>query len=132
MNTGIIEAPHVQLLLKALLKCSTHFERLVLINETDDESQETSNMVPLQSDLLLSFVSKMTHLVALCLVGFDFNPSEVDLLEKRFAKEVTPKRPAFWFYVGPKLPKGNDTTVPRIHYYEIVNPVDAYYAPPQF
>ena len=126
-----IEAHHVLLLLKALLKCSTHFERLVLINETNGGSQGAPNIVPVQSALLLSFVSKLKHLVALCLVGFQFD-SPVDVLKKQIAEEVTPHRPAFWFHLGPKLPKGNDVTVPRIHYYDIVSPIDALNAPPRF
>jgi len=124
-----VEGAHVVLLLEALLKCSSHFERLVLIHEAGENQ---SNSMVISTDFLLSFVSEMTHLVAICLVGFHFDSIQVDVLKKRFTEEVVPHRPAFWFYVGPKLPRGNDTTIPRIHYDEIVRPVEAFYAPPRF
>jgi len=83
---------------------------------------------PLQ-DVILPFVKETTHLVALCLVGLPIDPL---ILEQQFIKNITPDRPAFWFYVGSELPEAKDHTIPRIHYEGIVNPNNPYGAPPGF
>ena len=83
-------------------------------------------------DFLLHFVKEKKKLVTLCLAGFQIDPSTVERVHQRFLKEILPLRPPLWFHLGTELPKVNDTTVPRIHYNGIVNPVDAYFAPPQF
>ncbi len=83
-------------------------------------------------DSLVSFAKKMTHLVALSLIGFQIDRPTAEHVHQRLLKEIIPLRPPFWFYLGPKLPEDNDTSVPRIHYEEMVNPIDAWNAPPQF
>ncbi len=125
------DAPHVPLFLKALLKCSTHFERLALIDKDNGCELHPNNPFE-QLNSLLSFVSKMTHLVAFCLVGFQIDRKVVEVIKQRLTDEILPDRSAFWFHVGPELPKGNDLSVPRVHYDEVINPIDAYYAPPKF
>lgn len=86
----------------------------------------------LHPNFLVPFVTEMTQLVCLCLVGFDCDPSEVEKLNQRFTDEILKDRPAFWFHIGSQLPEGNDETVPMVHYNEIVCPIDAYRAPPRF
>jgi len=124
-----MDVSHLQCFGQALLKCSSHLERLVLINKTNERDPYKLILHP---DFLVPFVTKMTRLVCLCLVGFDCDPSEVQQLNQRFTREILPNRPEFWFYVGPQLPEGNDQTVPRVHYDEIICPIDAFRAPPIF
>lgn len=126
-----MDLSHLQRFGNALLKCSSRLERLVLINETDERDDDGHKMF-LHPNFLLPFVTKMTRLVALCVVGFDYSPSEVEELNQRFTDEILIDRPAFWFWIGPELPDGNDKTVPRVHYDEIVCPIDASLAPPRF
>ncbi len=101
-------------------------------NKTDERRGTDPHQMILHPHFLVPFVTKMTRLVCLCLVGFDCDPSEVQQLNQRFTREILPNRPEFWFYVGPQLPEGNDQTVPRVHYDEIICPIDAFRAPPIF
>ena len=129
-----MDAAHLQRFGDALLQCSSHLERLVLINEKDmmKDKKDRHKMV-LLPDFLLPFVIKMKHLVALCLVGFQMKRNEVQELKRRFTDEIVPTRPAFWYYLDPQLPEGNDPSiVPRVHYDEIVCPEDAFDVPPRF
>ena len=79
--------------------------------------------------MLVSFVSQMDHLVALCLSGFRIDPNVILRVERRVAEEVCRERPSFWFYLARGRP-GNDPKIPRIHYDGIVDPIDWYFAPP--
>jgi len=90
MRDDQVDVAHLERFFKALLKCSPHFERLVLIKEMD----EGHPMIMLP-DCLLQFVKKMTHLVCLCLVGFQVDQGDVEVLKKRFQDEILPNRPAF-------------------------------------
>ena len=111
------------------LKVCTHFERLVLCVDADDWSREPSYYAPLQDSILL-FVKEMPHLVALCLTGFPIDHTFVEqLLSDQTEKE---SRPAFWFHLGPKIPKASDLSIPRIHFDGIVDPIDPFEAPPRF
>ena len=127
-----IDASHLQRFGDALRKCSPGLERLVLINKTDKRHEKNPHRMILHPNFLVPFVKEMKHLVCLCLVGFDCDPSEVEKLNQRFNGEILIDRPSFWFHVGPKLPEGNDQTVPTVHYDEIVCPIDAFRAPPRF
>jgi len=83
-------------------------------------------------DFLLHFVKEKAKLIALCLAGFQIDPSTTERVRQRLIKEILPLLSPFWFDLGPELPKVNDMTVPRVHYDGIINPVDAYFAPPRF
>jgi len=83
--------------------------------------------------LLVEFATEMGHLVALCLARFRVAPEVVCKVNQRVVREILPERPAFWFYLGDSLPKGNDDTIPRVHLEEMVDPTDiAFPVPPPF
>ena len=68
---------HLELFGQALLKCSSHLERLVLLNEkceNDDPAKMT-----LFPNFLLPFVKEMSHMVALYIIGFRWNPSQDEI-----------------------------------------------------
>lgn len=73
----------------------------------------------------------MPHLVALGIFGFSvqFHPSAVEVIQRRLTGEVLPPRNAFWFHLGENLTEENDTSVPQIHYDEIVDPIDPFLFP---
>jgi len=131
-KNGPMDMSYLQRFGQSLLKCSSHLERLVLINKTDGRREKDPHQMILHPQFLVPFVTKMTRLVCLCLVGFDCDPGKVEQFYQCFYNEILPCRPAFWLYLGPKLPEGNDKTVPRVHYDEIVCPIDAFHAPPRF
>jgi len=81
-------------------------------------------------DLVVGFATEMDHLVALCLAGFCLNPNAIRQVNRRVKKEILPQRPAFWLYLAGEVPVGNDPKIPRVHYDEIVNPIDGFYSPP--
>ncbi len=114
-------------------------ERIVLYNfhDEDEMSRGRSNIAdwtnPTQfGDLLVSFARKRERLVLLCLSGFHFQPNAINDVNRRVEEEVIPDRSAFWLHLGPALPKANNPSVPRIHFDEIINPIDWFYAPPSF
>jgi len=76
------------------------------------------------ADFLVQFAMKMKHLALFCLVlkGCDFNRPYIliNRANQRMAEEVLPKRPALWFYLDCNMPDGVDSTVPGIHYHEMV------------
>ena len=74
----------------------------------------------------------MTRLVALGLFGFPFEYDAAEEIQRRVTKEIVPDREALWFRVSDELPEENDTSVPRIHYYEIVAPNNPFVDPPKF
>ena len=114
-------------LLKALKLCP-YFERLALVADADDWKRSHIRCTSLQKSIL-PFVKETPHLVALCLVGFPIDPVVV---QQQLIKEIVIDRPAFWFHVGPKLPKASDVSIPRVHYEGIVHPNDPFFAPPRF
>lgn len=112
------------LLLRQLLKCSSHLERL-LLHDVCAPSDSTFIRRQLSSDFgdqVVHFAFVMDHLVALCLTGIGVNPVAVAKVRERVKKEVLPLRPSLWFHMDRDLPKGNDLEVPRIYYDEMVNP----------
>lgn len=129
---GQNDAPHLLILLRTLLKCSSStFQRIVLcglqlggtcINDNDEYAE--------LEDFILPFVKGMPHLVALCLIGLPIEPTE--LFKRQITEEVLPHRPAFWYYLGESYPKENDPSVPRIHFNDIVYDFDPFYYPPPF
>lgn len=80
--------------------------------------------------VLVEFATLMERLVALCFAGFRTTPTVARKVKRRIVKEVVPVRPSFWFYIGRQLPLANDTSVPRIHYNEIVCPVVGFHSAP--
>jgi len=81
---------------------------------------------------LIKFLSKMKCLVAFSFTGYTIQPDVQEVVHSHVATEILPSRPSFWYHLGKSLPKANDPDVPRIHYDEIFNPIDPYYALPQF
>jgi len=110
------------------LKRSPTLERLVLYAVKDNWKRDPVYNASLQ-DAILPFVKGMPHLVALGLLGF---PIDSCLVEQQLIDEIVPNRPAFWSFLGSELPKASDLSVPRIHYEEIVDPIDPYYDSPRF
>ena len=74
----------------------------------------------------------MEHLQALCLAVFWLDPIFIEEAKRRVFEEILPVRPSFWFHLGHTLPKENDPSIPRIHYDQIVNPLNYFDAPPSF
>jgi len=112
-----------------------YFERLVLkVWEAFHckSFKRNSFNFPEFEKFVVPFAKGMRHLVALGLFGFPFDPSAAEVIRRQLTEEVVPHREAFWFHLGDELPEENDTSVPRIHYDEIVAPVPAYSAPPKF
>lgn len=125
----------ILLLLKNLLDCSEHLERLVLRHNRVGNPSKSGywKCSPELEELLVGFATEMDHLVALCLARFRVAPEVVLKVNRRVRREILPQRPAFWFYLGEELPKGNDVTVPRVHLKEIVDPIDIIFpVPPPF
>ena len=128
------DATHLLHLLQALLKWSTsHFERLVLHACEKDRAIDPYRMerqFAELEDFLLPFTKRMHHLVALCLIGLPIESTE--LFHRQITEEVLPLRPAFWYYLGAYYPEENDVNVPRIHYDEILFPINPFDSPPTF
>ena len=80
--------------------------------------------------VLVEFATAMERLVALCFAGFRTTPNIGREVKRRLLEEVIPVRPSFWFYIGRQLPLVNDTSVPRIHYNEIVCPAVGFHSAP--
>lgn len=117
--------------LKHLLLSCPRLKRLVLIVDSKGCQEDLHNYTAL-ADSLVDFAKKKENLIALCLAGFEIDCTTAQHLRQRLADEIVPLRFPFWFHVGPELPNVIDESVPRIHYDEIVNPVDPYLAPPRF
>lgn len=128
------------LLLETLLRCKARLRRLVVYQE-EKESLEDRLLqgwisaglpsAPLQADFFFTFARRMEHLVALCL-SINISATIVKELEMKFIQEILPDRPSFWFHVGPSLPRPNDFRVPRVHYDEIISPINYFDVPPVF
>lgn len=123
-NTSEIET-----LLKGLVITSPGLKRLVLYAKgpCHQPNEEDSSQL---EDFLLSFVSEMKDLVALCLAGFQMNSDALVVVKKKLNDVIIPVRPAFWYYIGKELPSPTNSSIPRMHYDEMVNPYDPYYTPP--
>ena len=117
----------VLLLLKSLLGCSLHLERLALINLCYGTGPLWDHP-PDTSDFLVGFASKMKRLVCCCLVFNGLDPNLIVEVRQRIMEEVTPKRRSLWFYLGRTKPCISDPDVPNFHFYEMVRP--EYYIPP--
>ncbi len=113
-----------------------YFERLIfkvekgIFKVEKGEAQAFENFPDFEK-LIVKFVKEMTHLVALGLFGFPFDPSAAEEIRRQLTEEVVPHREAFWFHLGDQ-PEENDSSVPRIHYDEIIAPIDSFFAPPKF
>jgi len=119
-------------LLEALLESSKnlkYFERLVLMVYSRNRYYAFDRNAQFE-ELIVKFAKGMKKLVCLGIFGFPFKRSSVRLIQQKLRKEVLPLRPTFWFRVGNELPVENDTSVPRIHYDEMVRPIDRYHVPP--
>lgn len=119
-------------LMEALLESSEdlkYFERLVLRVYVREKCYGFDSNAQFE-EFILKFAKGMKKLVCLGIFGFPFKRSAVRVIQQKLRKEVLPLRPTFWFRLGKELPVENDTSVPRIHYDEMVRPIDRYYVPP--
>lgn len=121
--------------MKNLLKLSGTLERLVLLYNAEGfpvcwDAKECWDCPSNIEHLLVDFAVKMDHLVALCLAGFLIDPKIIGNVYQRVEKEILPLRPSFWFYLAGQRPAENDCSIPRIHYDEVVNPTEGFFAPP--
>lgn len=108
-------------ILDALVSCPK-LERLVLFEEEGPNLPWGDEKL---QDILFKFVSSMKHLVAFCFISAsEYELGSVSELKRKFDEFIIPNRPAFWYHVDRDLPRANDPTVPRIHYDEIVCPIN--------
>ena len=85
-------------------------------------------------DILYDFVERMKRLVAFYFIsasGFELEDTVAEL-KRKFDDLIIPNRPAFWYHVDKDLPNVIDPTVPRIHYDEIVGPLNYFEISPNF
>ena len=115
--------------LKALTECEM-LERLVFYEEEGCQSAWEGEPF---KDTVVKFTTAMKLLVALCFVTpILLDRTTVDDVVAELNHYVVPQRPAFWFHFGSSLPRANDPSVPRIHYDEIVCPINYYDMAPDF
>ena len=121
--------------LEAAQHCSL-LEKLMIIKDEDRRSFQmiyfrnySDHWDPLNSDVVVRFVSSAQHLIALCLIDECFSQSAIDGVSQRLKNEILPSRPAFWFHIGLQLPSSVDDTVPRIYHESLINPLEAYSFP---
>jgi len=132
-NDGIA---HLLLFLRALMLKSSnmqYFERLVLnVSKSVSYKLNPSHQAEFE-ELIVPFAKRMTHLIALGLFGFPIDSSVAEGIRRRLTDEVVPHRPAFWSHLdNSRIPEEIDASIPRIHYDEVVNPIDPFFAPPKF
>ncbi len=125
-------------LLKSFFKNAPQLERLSLLDEDHDDSSSQWDHLENPSELadyIVKFASELPHLVALCIsffhreLGFGFDLTHQ--VNQRITEEVLPSKPSFWFHLGWKdRPMPSVTSVPLIHYQEMVSPSPPW-APPK-
>lgn len=116
-------------ILKVLTECEM-LERLVFYEE--EGCQPAWEGEPLK-DAVVKFATAMKFLVALCFVTpILLDRAIVNEVVAELKDHVVPKRSAFWFHFGSSLPRANDPSVPRVHYDEIVCPLNYYDMAPDF
>ena len=123
---------NIVMLFKTLAKIAPKMERLVL---HDEYSYFPNIFWESQTDLgqlIVEFLSKMKNLVAFSFTGYKIEPDVQEAVRGHVATEILPGSPSFWLHLGKSLPEANDPGVPRVHYDEIVHPIDPYYALPKF
>ena len=113
----------ILVLLKDLKKSCPKLERIALqLTESWTLSKELE-------DYILTFTSGMEHLVFIYLTGFIIDPVRAVSIKEKLSATVLPLRPSFWCHVGLKSVEGNDPSVPRMHYQEMINPFDMCLSP---
>ncbi len=128
------------LFLKSILKCCPNLERFALLEDFEDENNDSTSTATRPSsilnhshdleDSLLQFVSKMRRLIC-CFITFDrINASLSKRVNRQIAKRVIPYRPSLWFFVGSFTPE-EDPNMPLIHYLEMIDST-YYFSPPTF
>ncbi len=101
--------------------------------EKKECSCSSNHNLHLQSEYLVSFVSKMKRLVALCLAGARIDVGFADLVKQELTDKILPLRPALYFYVGKELSdEDRDVSAPRIHFDEMMYPINPFDALPPF
>jgi len=113
-------------ILKSLLGCRLHLERLVLLAYRS-ENKPDWNHPPDTVDFLVKFSKKMVRLVCFCLIYDRLDPNLITVAQHRIAQEVVTIRPSLWFCLGREEPLASDPNVPGIHFHEMVDPV--FYTP---
>ena len=127
LNWKFLQISPAELLsfLNALKSCNK-FERFGLL--IGNELNSSDHYAPLENSLV-KFVKEMPHLVALCLAGLAIDCNGA--VKRRLIEEVLPERPAFWCHLSRNLPS-DDPSIPKIHYEDIVYPMEEWYSPPRF
>jgi len=108
----------VLVLLKDVKKSCPKLERIALQfrgNKNCPLSQELE-------DYLFTFTSGLEHLAFIYLTGFNIDPARAGAIKEKLNEEFLPLRPSFWCHVGRKSVEGNDPSVPRVHYQEMIKP----------
>jgi hypothetical protein len=90
---------------------------------------ENGSKIPWKSQelqyVIFKLVSSMPDLVGLCFITTsEIQPETVAKLKQKFDELIIPIRPTFWCHVDKYLPRATDPTVPRIHYDQIVCPIE--------
>ena len=116
-------------LLKSFFKHSPQLERLCLLDGEYDSSSEWGILEdPSElSDYIVKFALELPHLVALCISFYhpdrEFGFDLTNQVTQRVTEEVLPLKPSFWFHLGwEDRPMPSFTSVPLIHYQEMVSP----------
>ena len=137
LNWKFLQISPAELLsfLNALKRCPK-FERFsfLAVHECSshapwDEIVLSSVCYALLENSLVKFVKEMPHLVALCLAGLAIDCNGA--VKRRLIEEVLPERPAFWCHLSRNLPS-DDPSIPKIHYEDLVYPMEEWYSPPRF
>jgi len=81
-------------------------------------------------DVIVNFTLKMPHLVALCISFFHLKSGIIEEVNRRVVEEVLPSKSSLWFCLNDSDPYPSNSTVPFIHYQEMVSPMPAW-APPK-
>ena len=81
------------------------------------------------SDAIIRFASKMPRLVALCIVFFRLNSDVIEEVNRRITEEVLPSKPSLWFCLNNSEPNPTNSTVPFIHYQQMVSPLPFWASP---
>lgn len=108
-------------LLSAILKESVLLERLVLIDGGPSNSSSYTYL-PGLDDAFVNFAAKMTHMTCCCITSNQIDSDHMKAIKQRVEEEVLPERPSLWFHMGRTVPEASDTTMPPIHYCQIVDP----------
>lgn len=82
----------------------------------------------LMLDFLVNFSLEMKHLSCLSLSLERLDPTLIQQVLQRIKEEVLPTRPSLWFHLDNAIPDAADSSVPKVHYHEMI--YTNYFDPP--